>query len=534
LAKIINTTYNNSLSWGLILSRTDRAPLEDMKSETLAESGQIPCLLVYPDQRHVRYVHQITNCIEELLHELGFSVKKISEATLPDHHFGEKFENLAEKCVLGIVIFDGFRPNVIFEYGYLRGKGKIVLPIKDESATIAVKSLYALSESADEHEIKNLTGLTEMQFSRLKEPSIGYFNQLSDRHGINMITVDCNAALSSKKHPKVKIKAEIDKLMPKILKLYAKQSLETVNKVNPELFKRFENITLQLLQYFTKITPFDSADIKNAIIDIENLERESGVNVPSTVYITASSLYQILAHRTTFSEVNSAVKYYGDAIRILLKILHIERDPTTRATIQENLGNTYVDLSEVRDAEENLRKAIKAYQEALTIYTKENYPLDYAMTQNNLGIAYGRLSEVRDAEENSKKAIKAFEEALTIRTKENYPLNYATTQMNLGNAYRRLSEVKDREENSKKAIKAFEEALTIRTKENYPLNYATTQMNLGNAYRRLSEVKDREENSKKAIKAFEEALTIYTKKNYPIQHGYIQKALTHLRFSNQR
>ena len=89
-------------------------------------------------------------------------------------------------------------------------------------------------------------------------------------------------------------------------------------------------------------------------------------------------------------------------------------------------------LLRVRDKEENLAKAIRAYEEALKIKTLEKYPIDYAMTQNNLGNAYGTFSEVRDREENLTKAVRAYEEALKIRTIEKYPLDYARTQNNLG------------------------------------------------------------------------------------------------------
>ena len=98
---------------------------------------------------------------------------------------------------------------------------------------------------------------------------------------------------------------------------------------------------------------------------------------------------------------------------------------------QNNLGTAYRTLSEVRDKEENLTKAIRAYEEALKIYTVEKYPVDYAMTQNNLGTAYRTLSEVRDKEENLTKAIRAYEEALKIRTVEKYPLFHKWIMSNM-------------------------------------------------------------------------------------------------------
>jgi tetratricopeptide (TPR) repeat protein/nucleoside 2-deoxyribosyltransferase len=420
-------------------------------------------------------VHQITNCLEELLPKLGFLVKKLNTETLPDQNFGETFESLADQCALGIVVFDGFRPNVIFEYGYLRGKGKVVLPIKHKSASIAVRSLYALGDSVDEREIKNRTGLTLSQFSNLKEPLLGCFRELSDRHGTNIIDVDCDAELSSKEHPKTKVEAEIKKLTPIILEQYTKKSLTPVNKTNQESFERLEKLTLKLLQYFTEIVPFESANIRDAITEISNLEQQSGINVPSTVYITASSLCQTIAHKALFSEKeNIASEYCGEAIKMLTRALKIEKDPPIRASIQNALGNAYTNFDFI-NPEKNTAKAIEAYQKALTIYTKENYPNDYAMTQNNLGFAYGTLSDFRDTEENTTKAIEAYQKALTIYTKENYPNDYAMIQNNLGNAYAYLSDVIDREGNAKKAIEAYQEALTIYTKENYPNDYATIQ-----------------------------------------------------------
>ena len=47
---------------------------------------------------------------------------------------GKTFEDLVNECVLGIIILDGFRPNVLYEYGFLKGRNVIVLPIKDKKA----------------------------------------------------------------------------------------------------------------------------------------------------------------------------------------------------------------------------------------------------------------------------------------------------------------------------------------------------------------------------------------------------------------
>jgi len=162
-----------------------------------------------------------------------------------------------------------------------------------------------------------------------------------------------------------------------------------------------------------------------------------------------------------------------------------------------------------------MKIAIRAYKEALKVYTLKDFPEDYGMTQNNLGTAYSTLGEVEEKAENCKKAIKAYEEALKVYTLEDFPMDYGMTQNNLGTAYRTLGEVEEKAENCKKAIKAYEEALKVRTLEDFPMQYGMTQNNLGTAYSTLGEVEEKAENCKKAKQSYEEALKIFTEKEFP-------------------
>jgi tetratricopeptide (TPR) repeat protein len=550
---------------------TSEISLKDSPSESMSQ-GQIPCLLVYPDRKHVEYVNQIVSCLEELLPSLGFSINKLCDQTPPDKHFGENFEKLAEDCILGIVILDGFRPNVLFEYGFLRGKEKVILPLQDKKACIAVRSFYPIRDIQDGADVKANTGLTRFQFDRLKQPEIGYFNQLSDRHGINVVCIDRDAELGSPEHPKQKIKASITKLMPEILAKFANQSLQPIKQESSQYFKKLRKVALRILQYYTHTILFDQKQLEEAFNDMQRLEKDSGLTMPSSAYSTLAASFESLAVRTPTVAPTDATKLLSKAVELNERALKIEtnlservdlyfrigdaywslsnvRDtelnlkkaikayeealtiqtkkdfPTKYAMIKHNLGNVYNSLSDVRHPELNLKKAIKIYQEVIGICTKKNFPTQYAMTQNNLGAAYSSLSNVRDTELNLKKAIKAYEEALTIQTKKDFPTKYAMIKHNLGDAYNRLSDVRHPELNLKKAIKAYEEALTIRTKKDSPIDYAMTQSNLGVAYAGLSKVRDKELNLKKAIKAHEEALTIQTKKDFPTQYTIIQNNL---------
>ncbi len=83
---------------------------------------------------------------------------------------------------------------------------------------------------------------------------------------------------------------------------------------------------------------------------------------------------------------------------------------------------------------DNLEIAITGYEIALTVFTRDRFPIDWAMTQNNLGIAYRNRIRGERAE-NLEIAIECYTQALQEYTRARFPIDWAMTQNNLGNAY---------------------------------------------------------------------------------------------------
>jgi len=104
------------------------------------------------------------------------------------------------------------------------------------------------------------------------------------------------------------------------------------------------------------------------------------------------------------------------------------------ARLHLEAAENFVDIAQVKaeGREENLRWAIEAYKKALGYFTIEKSKSEFARIQNNLGNAYGSLSEVRDKEKNLQRAVNAFQEALKIYTLNDFPVQYAATKANLG------------------------------------------------------------------------------------------------------
>ena len=140
---------------------------------------------------------------------------------------------------------------------------------------------------------------------------------------------------------------------------------------------------------------------------------------------------------------------------------------------------------------DNLEKAIDLNELLLSIKTEQS--IDRAKIKNNLANAYRR--RIRgDYTENIEKAIRHFEEALSIGKKLEYTEDtfYAGIKTNLAfSLYSRR--IKDRSENARRAITLCKEALIVRTKKKYPKDWAQTTYNLANAYTVLSRHTDQTE-----------------------------------------
>lgn len=123
--------------------------------------------------------------------------------------------------------------------------------------------------------------------------------------------------------------------------------------------------------------------------------------------------------------------------------------PDGWAASQGGLGDAY--RKRMRgDPADNLERAIDAYSKALTLWTREQFPLGWAEAKHNLGEAYA--SRIRgDRAKNIEKAIAAYREALTVRTRQAFPRDNLETARLLGQA---LTAKKDWRE----ALAAFETA----------------------------------------------------------------------------
>jgi tetratricopeptide (TPR) repeat protein len=215
---------------------------------------------------------------------------------------------------------------------------------------------------------------------------------------------------------------------------------------------------------------------------------------------------------------------YEEALPILQQLAVAEEI----AEAQMNLGlvlQSLVPFNLVR-----ITDSIAAYQEAMRVFTSDNYPQEYAILSNNIAIAYLSMSggaEQQNLHEGL--AVQTFESALKHINLIEHPREYAMLQNNLGNALQYLQSSHP-VENNLRAIAAYNEALKVRNCQDTPLEYANTIANKANALFNLPDNPEKPElgNSRNLLQArdyYQQAWEIFSQYQQTEQAEAVAQAL---------
>ena len=175
---------NRSLSEGSNSNPTKDFSIGESKMD---KTKQIPlgdklCMIVYSDPKHVPYINKLLSKTELMLSEFGFIPKRLGEEILSGEDYLITVSDLISRCDIAVIILDGFRPNVIFEFGILKAHNKAIIIIKSKNAKIAIKSFYKDYKDS---------GLQAGHFKdKLKEPSIDINYHISDFAGKHIPSFD--------------------------------------------------------------------------------------------------------------------------------------------------------------------------------------------------------------------------------------------------------------------------------------------------------------------------------------------------------
>lgn len=154
-----------------------------------------------------------------------------------------------------------------------------------------------------------------------------------------------------------------------------------------------------------------------------------------------------------------------------------------RAEAWLQLGMIYHDLA--GDRRGPLQEAVRCYQEALGVFSRDTHPEAFALAQNNLGLAYLAMPLVKaDDQLRIAVAVQALREARSVYDRETQPNAWASTTMNLANALQRAPSSTP-EDHLWQAVHLYEDVLDVRDPEQNPSAYARALANQGTALAHL-------------------------------------------------
>jgi tetratricopeptide (TPR) repeat protein len=114
-----------------------------VKLKYQANSSPRSCFVVYSSRES--HVEVVIDCIEAVFQKpgnLNLDVLRLGQCLKSGDSQYEELHDLLSTCCFAIVILDGFRPNVLFEYGILKGLGKPCIVLLSEGATVDIKGFF--------------------------------------------------------------------------------------------------------------------------------------------------------------------------------------------------------------------------------------------------------------------------------------------------------------------------------------------------------------------------------------------------------
>ncbi|AMR25615.1 hypothetical protein A0257_23165 (plasmid) [Hymenobacter psoromatis] len=123
------------------------------------------------------------------------------------------------------------------------------------------------------------------------------------------------------------------------------------------------------------------------------------------------------------------------------------------------------------------RGAMKAYQQALQVFTRnEAYPV-FAEIQHHLGVIYSEIpDEVKKKSVWAAISVSSFNQALEFFTRDTHPYEYATICNHYANAFTKYPAA-FKTDNFAKALTYYRQALAVRTAAAYPYERTLTLLN---------------------------------------------------------
>ena len=252
------------------------------------------CVVVCPDKKYVDYIENVIENIKKVMVIYNIEVKTLSDTVKSQESNFQTILQLLKDCILGIVILDGLRPNVVLEYGILLCLTKPIIVLKDKNAKIDIEGL-------DDNLKDNL------KKRHITNPKLDIDKHLSDVKDLHWTSYDWKSPDDFKEnlqHELIEIKDKI------ILQIIKPMISEEIKNLSPEHYANFQKEFSELAEYIIRFIEPDYGKIDAIDKKIRNLAKQDKVKLHPAYYFELGNVYYSL------SEYNKAIEFFDKAIEI--------------------------------------------------------------------------------------------------------------------------------------------------------------------------------------------------------------------------
>jgi uncharacterized caspase-like protein len=235
--------------------------------------------------------------------------------------------------------------------------------------------------------------------------------------------------------------------------------------------------------------------------------------------------------RKDTGSLKRAVQAYETALSFISQ----KYDSRNWARTQLNLGNTLQALGENEMGSDKLLQAAAIFKAALVVISREIDPVGWSMAQTGLGGALQLLGDREAGSESLNQAVSAYRAGLEAISREENPIHWGTVQHNLGVTLFTLGQREAGTATLHEALEAYRAAMQELSRDKFPDEWARAQNNLGNALRVLGEREGGTDRLQDAVAAYRAALEIEMRAKMPLRWAVTQSNLgTALRSIGER
>lgn len=227
-----------------------------------------------------------------------------------------------------------------------------------------------------------------------------------------------------------------------------------------------------------------------AVLDLQSGAAEPAVATLRKAIEAAAPVAPALAG-TLHGALGQACKAMGDAGQAI-GVLQAGTKLLAGTDLKVGLAEQYLELAatfhELADGRPDLlQAAVQQYHNSLQSLDAGTEPELFAAAHAGLGSAYLTMP-MNDAPDQLRLgiAVGSLRTALTIYTRDQYPVQWSSAQLNLANALV-YSPSKHRKDNLSEAVELYQAVLETRNRNDDPVGYARALANQGNALAHLGE-----------------------------------------------